>query len=230
MAFAPQGLFAQSLPEFDESDFEIVALHANDSAIVRSDGRDFLCSIATSYAGGYLRISFCLPFVGRTEANEQDSYIARIELERAKAEAEKAKQAALLVEQQAADDVEKLKIENATAEIAAELAFVEQAKLNAKKLDAEKALVDVTDAELRVLVKRVLKSEPECTLHIGDRTIKDRSTTDLFWRTLGFTIDLNEPQVKKFARRLVTTLRGLYRTREIKYLESAAKIQLRVCQ
>ena len=67
---------AQSLPQFDETDFKIASLQSGSTAVVNSIGRDFYCNLTTEPDSGYIRVDYCIPFVGRDEARQQEEYLA----------------------------------------------------------------------------------------------------------------------------------------------------------
>ena len=80
---------SQELPEFDDNDFQVISIEPGSKALVRSNDRDFYCSLFNKESW-YVLVMSCQPFVNISEANEADKVILPIEQAAAKAEAEEA--------------------------------------------------------------------------------------------------------------------------------------------
>lgn len=76
-----QETHAQSLPTFDEDDFQIISIETGAEAIVRSDDHDFLCALMQNAKNGYILVHSCLPFIPLGQAEGVDAAAAELAAE-----------------------------------------------------------------------------------------------------------------------------------------------------
>ena len=84
---AAQQSYAQELPKFDSSNFQLVSLEGNSRAVAVSNGHPFYCNVQMNAASGYVLVSECIPFVGGSEAAAREILLEPVHRAAAEAKA-----------------------------------------------------------------------------------------------------------------------------------------------
>ena len=160
------GVYAQVLPEFDSSDFQVLSLEQESKALAVSNGRLFYCTVQMKSDSGYVLVSRCLPFVGIDEAIQQEAALeperaaARLAADQSAIAAAKAAAEIVRAQAEAAAEVVRQKLEN-DAQSARAAADYELAAASPRAL-----LASLSDNDLQNAMIKALKAN-SCTLNIG---------------------------------------------------------------
>ena len=194
---------SEALPEFDEDDFQVMSVEPGSNALVRSNDRDFYCSLLNK-DGWYVAVVDCQPFVNVVEASEADKFILQLELEAAAAEA------------------------TAEAEIAAAKAEADRAARSAAKVAREDAEARGFSAEGFSVAIQNIARQNDCRIEVGFNVFEDPEHFDPLLLEINNSTQLSDSERSAFVELAKSALASLYREDKIVY-ESTSIVRLKDC-
>ena len=215
--FAGIASYAQDLPTFDDSDFEILSVLSETSVLAKSDGRDFICRANDNSAAGYIEIYAwsCRPYVNSEETMFADKRLA---------EAKAAAQAAADAAAQAAAEAEAAAVAaSASAQSAAANAAAE------KQQEDLGTVADLNESEIIEILGTLARKE-NCTVAAGTATSAYRQLVIEVTESAGFDIaKMNRPQIDTIRSLMKEAIADLYRDGRVVYSEKGTKMTIKDC-
>ena len=222
--FAGTPSFSQDLPEFDDEDFEVVAVLSDSKVLVKSDGRDFYCRVDSNGSAGYIEILAwsCLPFVNRGETLLADKRLAEAEAV-AKAAADAAAAEELRVAKAKADETLK-------AAKAAAIVGKEQEEKRLQEMRKVFSTVDISVLKDAILNEARSRKFFDCQLIVGAREISMFSILVSLVSRVGLDVDLFDKPARQAAQeRFAEAIVALEEDQLVEFNQNQTKLKLKEC-
>lgn len=163
------GAYGDDLPRFDGEDYEVTQVIDDQSALVWSNGRQFLCRLDDD--NGYVDVKWCRLFATASEADAEAAayaeFVARMEVERARARAVSERH---IVAEDARQATEARVIERRRQEQEARRAAEEARQWSERDKTAFAPALDALSSEAKnMVIDAARKSQlPGCKLKVVD--------------------------------------------------------------